>query len=280
MFSLSCSLKNIFTSTINSIMSIALLPLPKQQENYELYSANFTASLETSIDLKNETPKFVQAVKENRIRGARYFNATTQQQISEGICSTLKEKTTFSTKRRRMDFDHQISIFWKKGFHVKVFKTGKLLIPNCGSESGAFQAFHEISMICGVPLKLDSMQCNNQNIRMILDKDVDNDNLFQTLSKNKYQPEKTKKNRVKCTIWWNTNYDNGGICDCQPHSCKKSKKSKKRKRCFEQMSGKCIPSTVMFGKKSWTVFGTSFQKQRDSIVKYLRNIEKKLNNVR
>jgi len=200
MFSLSCSLKNIFTSTINSIMSIALLPLPKQQENYELYSANFTASLETSIDLKNETPKFVQAVKENRIRGARYFNATTQQQISEGICSTLKEKTTFSTKRRRMDFDHQISIFWKKGFHVKVFKTGKLLIPNCGSESGAFQAFHEISMICGVPLKLDSMQCNNQNIRMILDKDVDNGNLFQTLSKNKYQPEKTKKNRVKCTI--------------------------------------------------------------------------------
>lgn len=276
------STQAIFTMTIQPLP----LPLPNEKsihfpiqkakvvpKSYELYSGNFTASLKTTISLKTMIPKFVEAVKMKRIDGARYFNATTREQVSAGKCSTIKKKT-FTTKRRRIDFDHQISIFWKKGFHVKVFKTGKLLIPACGSEAGARTAFREIAAICGTSLMENSFTCNNQNIRFILDNDIDGKSLFKYLSENHFLPERTKTNRIKCKVWWNTQYNTNGKCSCIPTLCSKIQK---REKGFEQAFGKCTPSTIMFGKKSWTVFGTTFQKQRDDITKWLATMEKVIN---
>ena len=238
----------------------------EEERSYQLYSGNFSVSLKSPLNLVAEIPRFVAAVKSGLIDGARYFNASSNQQVTEGKCSTLKIKTKFSTKRRRVDFDHQISIFWRKGFHVKVFKTGKLLIPNCGSEEGALSAFRQISAICNIPLIEDTFQCNNQNLRIILTNEIDTKKLYEYLQHHKFQPEKTKKNRVKCKIWWNRSFINTGICECVPIHCSTLKKS-------EREFHNCIGSTVMFGKKSWTIFGTSFQAQRDYIVDTLKRIE-------
>lgn len=242
------------------------LPLPPV-EKYVLYSGNFTGSLRTPVNLVEVVPLFLEAVSANVIRGVRYIDATTKNQTSAGYTSKLKEKTTHKTKRKRKDFDHQISIFWKKGFHVKLFKTGRMLIPACGSAKGAREVFSLISNICKIPL--DTMSCNNQNIRIIFPTEVNCDKLFDWMKLNGYSVEKTKSNRVKLKLWWNSNYNNEGKCICCPRRCDKTLK---RKRGFETMEGKCLPSTVMLGKKSCTVFGTHFNQQREEIADIMLKI--------
>jgi len=240
------------------------------KSKYELYSGHFTGSLRQHLDLNSLIPKFVDAVKSGLIRGARYFDASTRQYSVAGEClKKIKNKTAFTTKRRRVDFDHQISVFWKKGYHVKLFKTGRLLIPACGSEKGAREAFQTIAKICNVPLVSTSFSCNNQNIRIILDTEVNTDQLFNWLQTYHYFPKRTKTNRVKCSLWWNSSYYNYGLCNCKDHCSK----LETRKRSCAFFDGKCISSTVMFGKKSWTIFGTSSQKHRDHLLKVVKVIQ-------
>ena len=238
---------------------------------YEFYSGNFTGILSTSVNLTAMLSRFKIAVQSGKINGIRYYDATTREQTTAGKTPTMKKKLTYSTKRKRIDFDHQISIFWKKGYHVKLFKTGKMIIPACGSKEGARRAFEVIAEICGTDVK--DVQCNNANIRVLFSKEIPNDLLYTALKRMSYEPEKTKTNRIKCRLWWNSTYVSDSKCICVPNKCCDMKK---RKRGFEHSDGKCIGSTVMFGKKSATIFGTQYEDQRkelcESVEKLVRSI--------
>jgi hypothetical protein len=232
---------------------------------YEFYSGNFTGILKSPVSLKDVLPIFIDAVDKKQIRGLRYFDATTRESVTKGETPKMKAKTTYKTKRRRVDFDHQISIFWKKGYHVKLFKTGKMIIPACGSDVGAQKAFEIVSELCSNPL--EKVECNNSNIRVLFPRAIEKDTLLCYLKKYDYDPEKTKMGRVKCTMWWNSNYRNLSRCTCQPNRC-----SRKRKRGMEELNGMCLASTVMFGKNSATVFGTHYEEQRTDILQSLERM--------
>lgn len=234
-------------------------------KSYEFYSGNFTGILRDPVDLKSVLPTLIQAVENKTLLGIRYFDATTRESVTKGKTPTMKKKTSYKTKRRRIDFDHQISIFWKKGFHVKLFKTGKMIIPACGSDVGARRAFTIISELCLTPL--EKVECNNSNIRVVFPKPISKDVILKYLQINDYAPEETKLGRVKCTMWWNSNYQNCSRCACKPHRC-----SRKRKRGMEELDGVCLGSTVMFGKTSATVFGTHYEEQRMDIVHSLKRL--------
>ena len=234
-------------------------------KSYEFYSGNFTGILQDPVDLKQVLPALIQAAEDKRLLGIRYFDATTRESVTKGRTPAIKQKTSYKTKRRRVDFDHQISIFWKKGFHVKLFKTGKMIIPACGSDVGARQAFTVIAELCQIPL--EKVQCNNSNIRVIFPNPIARDVLLDYLRKYDYAPEQTKLGRVKCTMWWNSNYQNCSRCACKPNRC-----SRKRKRGMEELNGVCLGSTVMFGKKSATIFGTHYEEQRMDIVRSLKRL--------
>lgn len=240
-------------------------------KSYEFYSGNFTGILRTPVDLKSVLPTLIRAVEDEILRGIRYFDATTRELLTQGKTPAIKQKTSYKTKRRRVDFDHQISIFWKRGFHVKLFKTGKMIIPACGSDVGARRAFTVISDLCQIPL--EKVQCNNSNIRVIFRNPIAKDVLLDYLQNYEYSPEETKLGRIKCTMWWNSNYRNRSRCACKPKKC-----SRKRKRGMEELDGLCLKSTVMFGKTSATVFGTYYEEQRDDIVRSLKLLEQMCGN--
>lgn len=235
------------------------------------YSGNYTGTLAKIIDLYDVTPMLLSAVESKTIRGMRYFDATTRKQVSAGHVSKnekkIKNKKMYKTKRRRLDFDHQISIFWKKGVHVKLFKTGKMLIPACGSEQLAKDAFELIAKICNTKVK--SFTCNNQNLRLVFPKSIHTNLFFNWMKENGFEPTRTKTGRIKIRMWWNNNYYNACKCRCCPKHCSTIPKNK---RGFEHIEGKCTPSTVLFGKKSATIFGTSFKNQRGNIVWTLRQM--------
>ena len=146
-----------------------------------------------------------------------------------------------------------------------------MIIPACGSKEGARRAFEVIAEICGTDVK--AVQCNNANIRVLFPKEIPNDLLYTALKRMSYEPEKTKTNRIKCRLWWNSTYVSDSKCICVPNKCCDMKK---RKRGFEHADGKCIGSTVMFGKKSATIFGTQYEDQRmelcESVEKLVRSI--------
>tara|TARA_B110000881_G_scaffold219727_1_gene242435 strand:- start:1 stop:834 length:834 start_codon:yes stop_codon:yes gene_type:complete len=229
--------------------------------NVKSYSGNFMGTLAKSINLNELTALLVQAVKNGSILGMRYFDATTQKLVSEGDIPQIKKKKTFTTKRKRRDFDHQISISYKKGVHVKLFRTGKMLIPACGTEEKAKEAFQFIAGICNTTVK--AFVCNNMNIRLIFPKEIDCNKFFNWMIKMGFSPTKSKRGRIKIKLWWNNNYYNVCRCRCHPTHCSAIPKNK---RGFEHMFGKCTPSTVLFGKKSAIIFGTHFETQRKNLV--------------
>lgn len=239
--------------------------------NVRPYSGNYTGTLAKTINLVEMIPLFLAAVQEKKIDGMRYFDATTRKQVSAGRTSKnenkLKQKQKHKTKRRRLDFDHQISIFWKKGVHIKVFKTGKMLIPACGSEKLAKDAFDFIAKICNT--KVNFSTCNNKNLRLIFPQEINIKSFFSWMEQNGFSPTKTRTGRLKIRLWWNNNYYNSCKCKCCPKHCSTIPKNK---RGFEQIEGKCIPSTVLFGKKSATIFGTSYDTQRKNVIWTLRQM--------
>ena len=58
-------------------------------------------------------------------------------------------------------------------------------------------------------------------------------------------------------------------CKCFPKHCSSIMKSY---RGFAHMEGKCLSSTIMFGSKSATIFGTHFDEQKRNLVWTLRQM--------
>jgi len=233
------------------------------------YSGNYSGILEKTVNLYQIIPILISAVDNKYIRGVRYFDANTGKQIIKGSTTQnakkLLKKKNNKTKRKRLDFDHQISIFSE--CHVKLFKTGKMLIPACGSPEKAKKAFEEVAQFCNIDLK--KVQCNNENLHFYFPNVICVKELHSWLQENGFNPIFTKTGRLKIILWWNNNYYNACRCKCFPKHCSSIMKSY---RGFAHMEGKCLSSTIMFGSKSATIFGTHFDEQKRNLVWTLRQM--------
>ena len=251
-------------------LTVLPLPLPPKPRAFLEYSGNYGGILSGHVFLPSKIDVLSSAVHDGRIKGFRYYNATTGTMKDCGWTGAKKKnlsKKVAKTKRKRVDFDHQISIF-HSNCHVKLFQTGKMVIPACGSPEKAREAFELIANIC--ERHLVKINCTNRNIRITFS-EINVNDMFDVLTRKHacYKPVLGKTKRLKNYLWWNRNYPSNGVCKCQPESCLIGYTKKKKNDEFE---GKCTRSTIMWGKKSVTIFGTNNDEQRLDIVKSLREL--------
>ena len=258
---------------VSEIPTIYPLSIPKPRE-YLDYSGNYKGVLSAAICLQSKIDVLSSAVESGRINGFRYYNASTGTMKNCGSTGKRKAnqpKKIAKTRRKRSDFDHQISIWPQEKCHVKLFQTGKMVIPACGSPETARKAFQLIADICKVSLV--KISCTNRNIRITFAEISTSDMLVLLDKKDScYAPTLGKRNRLKSFMWWNRNYSNDCVCKCQPESCLFGKNKN------DEFEGKCRRSTIMWGKKSVTIFGTNDENQRLVIVKSLRALIAELRN--